>query len=162
MNNDRNRGQDETNQLLLRDGETPVGPKDMRGYTLARVYASSEKNVTPEKYLLLVNAELRSGADGSTYMRAYHAGDIHRNVIPLSMLDLDALIPVLVQAKADLDREQREYHARRVREERPSLRAGLVAIGAMPSGASVTMEAPEEKEEEVLDLGMLFKPWNLG
>lgn len=114
MNQDRRYGRNSNEgQPLLRAGETMVGPQDMKGFTLARVYRSAATDETPEAYLLLVNSEIRSNPDGTTYMRATHAGDLQKNAIPLSMLDIDALTSTLIKAKAQLLKDQDAYHERR-------------------------------------------------
>lgn len=137
-----------------------VGPQDMKGFTLARVYRSAATDETPEAYLLLVNSEVRSNPDGSTYMRAFHAGDMQKNAIPLSMLDIDALTTALHRAKTQLLKDQAAYHERRRREEADRSAAQDIetafgsmeeAIAALEAASPATVPATRSVAEVVAE-----------
>lgn len=96
--------------------DSQIGVEDMKGYTLARFFISIANDETPEVFLVLMNREPVEREDGVIGMKPTYAGDIERNAIPLSALDLDSLYNSLVTVKARMLRHQQEYHAASGRE----------------------------------------------
>lgn len=96
--------------------DSQVGVEDLKGYVLARYFISIAEDETPEIFLVPMNREPIEREDGTYAMKSTYAGDIERNAIPLSTLDLDAFYTSLVNAKARLMRMQQEFHARAGRE----------------------------------------------
>lgn len=144
-----------------------VGPEgDTRPLTVARFYISTVNDEPPEIYFIPMPREYSAAHDGRVGLRSVYRGNIERNGIPLSMLDIDALHSALVTMKARLLREQQEYKEggggeRRVRPRREA--QPLTHRLAIPEKlVTVVPEPPrdaEKKETSSLSLAAAVVGW---
>lgn len=96
--------------------DSQVGVEDLKSNALARYFISTAEDEIPEIFLVLMNREVVRRDDGTFAMKSTYAGDIERNAIPISTLDIDALYTSLVNAKARMARMQQEFCANTGRE----------------------------------------------
>lgn len=95
--------------FLRRIRDINVGSYGMGGFTVLRVYETTEKDVTPELYVQLINKENSPSGGGlrSTYAGSQYAE--HINATPLALIDVSDLYSALVESKSELARRQAAY-----------------------------------------------------
>jgi hypothetical protein len=91
-------------------GESNIGPDHGVANTVAKFFISTTRE-SPEIFLVLMNREGVTREDGTIGFKAIYAGDIEKNAIPISMIDLDQLYNTLVTMKSRLERMKDDYHA---------------------------------------------------
>lgn len=90
--------------------ESNVGPDHGIANTVAKFFISTSDN--PEIFLVLMNREDVIREDGTVGLKPIYAGDIERNAVPISMIDLDQLYNTLVTMKSRLERMKDDHRAR--------------------------------------------------
>lgn len=89
--------------------DSSVGTELHKQNVVLKFFISVAENETPEIFFIPMHRELVQREDGSIGMKPIYAGDIEKNAVPLSILDLKSMWDSLVTMKARLLRMQEEH-----------------------------------------------------
>lgn len=108
----RNRRQNDRTVRWYHD--SLVGTEDAVDLSLTRFFISIDKDETPEIFFIPMMRWPERDEDGRIVgYKPMYAGDIERNAIPLSTLDIGLHTKALVDMKARLSRMKAEHYAAR-------------------------------------------------
>lgn len=144
--------------------DSVVGTELHNDLTVARFYVSKNPDETPEIFFIPMLRTLSLDAEGKINgYRPSYAGDVERNAIPLSTLDVGLFTKALVDMKSHLLRMKADFHESHGRTPPPEPEPLAPVVIPQPEPQAPVLHRqyvePEPEKPATTKLADLLRPW---